>query len=711
MNKPRFALILFLGLISFLYTSAQKQDTIFYKEGRESIGLQTRYSIDKNLFISTAFKWPEKEFKESEKAILSLQYQCDPLWITFQVQNQSKKDAIILEVDNPQLDSASLFQWNKDGKLIPLALGGDRVYKGNSLSRFKPVFGLDISPGQTVQYLLRIRSLEPLIVPLYISNKDAFFLSSQARHLVFACYIGIMLVMFLYNTFLYITIKDRSYLYYILYIIFIAAAQATLGNYIQVITCTWTPAINHFGIALFSFLAGIFAILFAIQFLELKKNMRKAFYGLIAFAILYCIAFIFYLIHQPQITYKIYDIAGGLVSIYTLIFSAILAIKGQRTAKFFLVAWVFFIAGLITYVCKNLGILESNLFTDHSLHFGSGIEAVVLSIALADKINVLKKEKEQAQARALNMSIENEKIIRDQNMLLEKEVEARTTELKQINANLEDTLEQLKDAQSQLVESEKMASLGQLTAGVAHEINNPINFVSSNIKPLKRDINELLQLIKTLEEEIPLPLKEKILTIKEDIEYDLIVEEINLLLKGIEDGANRTVDIVKGLKNFSRLDEHEYKSANVIEGIESTLILLNNNLGGQITLIREFSNIPDIECYPGKLNQVFMNILSNACYAIHKKFGNQPGGIIKIKADIEKDMLQICFEDNGIGIPPEKLNKIFDPFYTTKDVGEGTGLGLSIVYNIIQLHKGKINVESEPNNFTKIMISIPQIIS
>lgn len=289
---------------------------------------------------------------------------------------------------------------------------------------------------------------------------------------------------------------------------------------------------------------------------------------------------------------------------------------------------------------------------------------------------------------------------------LDEKVRLRTAELNKKNKQLNTTLGKLKNTQSKLVSSEKMASLGQLTAGIAHEINNPVNFISGNIGPLTRDIDDikkLLLLVKDLED--PDHLREKLIKIKDfraEIEADYLFEEIELLLNGIRDGATRTKEIVLGLKNFSRLDEQDFKMADVHEGIDSTLTLLNNKLRNRIEVFRNYdTNLPRIECLPGKLNQVFMNILNNALDAIGEK------GEIHVSTKQRGKNLEIRMRDTGTGMPKEVTDHIFEPFYTTKEVGAGTGLGLSISYGIIQQHKGNIRVESTPGEGTEFIIEIP----
>lgn len=258
--------------------------------------------------------------------------------------------------------------------------------------------------------------------------------------------------------------------------------------------------------------------------------------------------------------------------------------------------------------------------------------------------------------------------------------------------NLAQAHEQLKATQTQLVESEKMASLGLLTAGVAHEINNPINFISGNIEPLKQDIADIFDV---LDKHPQLFEQEK------DLAY--IREEVIELLNGMEEGADRTSKIVSGLRDFSRLDTDDLQQFDVHTGIDSTLTLLRNELKDRIEIEKSFGALPPIEGYPGKINQVLMNVLNNAIHAITGK-----GTIGVITAyDAKLEQIEICVLDNGRGIPKAIRGKIFDPFFTTKEVGEGTGLGLAISKGIIDRHGGKIEVKSEVNVGTEIKIILP----
>jgi len=237
---------------------------------------------------------------------------------------------------------------------------------------------------------------------------------------------------------------------------------------------------------------------------------------------------------------------------------------------------------------------------------------------------------------------------------------------------------------SQLIQSEKMAALGLLVAGVAHEINTPMGTIHSKIDIMTRAVGKVRKLLE------PAP----------DKEVRRLLDILGEVCRNNEMATERIMKIVGSLKNFARLDEAERKKVNIHEGIESTLSLLRHQLKNRIRIVKCFGDIPEIECYPNELNQVFMNILVNAAQAIKHR------GEITVKTWREGDRVKIAISDTGVGIPPENLSKVFDPGFTTKGVGLGTGLGLSICYKIIQDHRGTIEGESSKQG-TTFTISIP----
>ena len=278
-------------------------------------------------------------------------------------------------------------------------------------------------------------------------------------------------------------------------------------------------------------------------------------------------------------------------------------------------------------------------------------------------------------------------------------------ELTQKNEQLEEALQRANEMQAHLILSEKMASLGQITAGVAHEIKNPLGFVKSNIDPLKRDINELLLLLEKYDSIVGgqkiQNLFSEIESLKSELDFNSLVKEIHLLLSGIKEGADRTTLIVKSLGNFSRAAEEKLVLGDVHEGIESTLTLLSGEIGSAISIQKDYGDLPKIECFPGKLNQVFMNILSNAVQAIDLK------GNIAIKTSFDALNIHVSISDSGKGMSEEVRKRIFEPFYTTKEMGKGSGLGLAISYNIVSQHNGKIIVNSEAGKGTEFILYLP----
>ena len=250
-----------------------------------------------------------------------------------------------------------------------------------------------------------------------------------------------------------------------------------------------------------------------------------------------------------------------------------------------------------------------------------------------------------------------------------------------------------------------MASLGQLTSGIAHEINNPINYISSSIDGLNYVIEEVKHLLTEYDKILVGTDEQRVNQIKEELEYDEILKGFDELTSNIKLGIDRSKEIVNSLRTFSRVDEDNFTPVDINKSIDSAIILIGKHHSERITIIKDYSELPRVECISGKINQVFLNILVNAIQAIKEN------GEIIISTSKEtnrnKDYVKICISDTGVGIPNDLKDRIFEPFYTTKDVGEGTGLGLSITYSIIKKHKAKIKVLSELNKGSTFIIYLP----
>lgn len=709
--KKLYALFLFILFSNIIYASGVDTAILNDENTILSIGKNVKILHDETNELTFSEVQKSNNFQNSTEDVPNLGISKSTHWVKFSIKNNLENRRLILQLQYPIIDEIEFYTPQKDGSYSKTISGELIGFENREINNQNYLFYLNIPNQETHTYYMKLKSGEQVQLPLLVGAQKPIFEDLIAKDLVFGLYIGIILVMAIYNLFVFFTVRDRSYIYYVAYIIFVGLTQAVLQGYgFKYLwpNSKWLVLQSTFLVPVFN---GWTAIAFVRHFLNTRINFPfgdKILKGIFVF---YTICFFLSITNQYYLAQNLVQLTASLGSLLTIYIAYKIGRQGYRPAYYFLVAWTIFLLSVVVFVLKNFNILPYNDMTFYSLQVGSALEVTLLSFALADKINIYRKEKEESQLEALRVSQENEKIIREQNIMLEVKVEERTSELNQSNKDLSLALEELKNAQTQLVDAEKMASLGQLTAGIAHEINNPINFVSSNIRPLRRDIEDIQALVDKYEEIVSSNKLDsqfdEIAKLKKELDYDYLKHEIDVLLKGMADGAGRTVEIVKGLKSFSRLDESDLKYANVNEGIESTLIILSSTFRGKINIIKELGSIPEIECYAGKLNQVFMNIINNAAQAVLSAHSNDDEGKVIIRTQKNNDTVSIHIIDNGTGMSEEVRSKIFDPFFTTKKAGEGTGLGLSIVYSIIELHKGTIEVESTLGIGTEFIITLP----
>lgn len=659
------------------------------------------------LVIEEVIRMP---FEPVADDVANLGLRSHPVWMRIDMERIS--ESLFLELQAANVDSIYFYQVT-EGRILQSDTTGE-AYPLTTRQVPLPHFLFELQRTETsTQVYLRLVSGKQLLLPYTIDQREELFWTQNRKDIFFGVYSGIIFVMFLYNLFIWFSVRDRNYLWYVLYIFFVGLTQLVLNGYGNLYFWPENQWLALRSAHFCGVLSGITTVIFAQAYLHIKEYTRWLYHLLNFYLVVYIIAAGFTFAGNYVTAYQLINFCA--LAAFLLVFGAINSMrKGYRPARYFLIAWSIFLLGVTVFVLRDIGVFPYNLATQYALPVGSALEVVLLSFALADRINQLKREKEREQEAKLSALKENERIITQQNVLLEAKVDERTKELAQSNKDLNTTLSDLRSAQAQLVDAEKMASLGQMTAGIAHELNNPINFVSSNIDPLRRDLQDIFTILgayqkadaegASAEESLAAARK-----LSEELELDYLKTEMDQLLRGISDGASRTAEIVKGLRIFSRLDEDALKKADINECLRSTLVILKSTIKSEAPVeVKLDESLPEIMCYPGKLNQVFMNIIVNALQATASTGRPYNERKVTVSSEDTGEAVVVRISDNGTGIPEKVKARIFDPFFTTKNVGQGTGLGLSIVLGIVNDHNGTIEVETKEGEGTVFIITLPK---
>lgn len=567
-------------------------------------------------------------------------------------------------------------------------------------------------------------------------------LTNKARNrLYIGIYIGFIVVMLFYNLFLYFSVNDKAYFYYVLFLL--GAFLVSMQLFGLGMESIWAniPIIDiYLNLYLLPLWCAVYLI-FVQRFLHAKEYSRKLNMLLNVLKFISFGSLIFAIIGQEWVLNYLYLLV--IISLLISLFVGIIVWKrGYKTAAYFLIANLLFIIGVVLFILRAINVLPTTIITTYAIQIGSGLEMVFFSLGLADRINRFQDELFQAKidkTRLAQESDEEERImIEKQKRTLEEEILQRTSEviaqkdkIEDQNKQLADALEmeklhveemeathtklmeayeRLKSTQSQLVQSEKMASLGLMTAGIAHEINNPLNFIYAGVDTLDELLNEMLNVFKLYEKldivhsdrERVRAILEEIQIIKYNMDYELVKEDVQRMVQEIKLGAERASEIIKGLRLFARGEGSNLQKVDIHELIGTALVLLKNLMKGRVEVITSFD--PEIDllmCHPSQMTQVFMNLIANGAQAIEGE------GTIYITTQKLDHAVEIRIQDTGMGIPEQIKNKIFEPFFTTKDIGEGTGLGLSISYGIIQSHNGHVTVNSKLGKGTEFVIKLP----
>ncbi len=622
---------------------------------------------------------------------------CDCVhWIRITASNLSGED-MWLEFGN------KLFTWYIDlyeydstsGRFINSSSLGSLRLSDTKRSTSRYIMKLaSASEREPRTYYIRIESQFLITTPVRIGPKDLLVESGFVNTFFFAAFIGLVVSLFLYNLLIYFSTRDKNYLFYLFYLVCVGMViPFDSGNPIIYNTWLW----NNFFVWHDVFYIAIF--MFAVSYLDLKKNLPVFYLAslimvLILFPIIPIITFLD-LVRLDQIVIP-FQLLIMLFYLILLTGGIIMWRRGQTTARFFVLGWIFLVSSVIATILSINGIFSWETFGRHALYVGFGLEAIMFALALGDRLKVLVAENEEVQRKNLEL-------ISNQKMELEKRVEEKTRQLqeayeetKKLNIDLSDTnvelndsndklkeqqrqleqtIGQLKAAQEQLIQSEKMASIGVLAAGVAHEINNPLNFIKGGAVFF-----------------------EKYLQKKPELNDSELVNAID----GVNTGVRRASEIVKSLTSYSRSDASITENCDIHQVLDDSLTILKNQYKGYIEIIKQYeAKDYSLKANYSKLQQVFMNLITNSIHAM------PDGGKIVISTQIKDEYLIVSITDSGSGVPRNIRKKIFDPFFTTKDPGKGTGLGLSISFNIVKEHKGQIEVQSTKDKGTTMIIHLP----
>jgi two-component system NtrC family sensor kinase len=459
----RFLAYIYCIILQVLpFTNAHCQNVLDINSGKQEVPIFENYAyyIDTK-HTDNAEDILKRKFIVSSGKVPVYPIGTDNVWIRFTVQNSTNSDRLYLDLRYTNLSKITLYKASVQS-ILPLDSAGN-AQPVSCDSCIVPNFTFQLNQAQnTIQtYFLNIQSVHPIIAPVYVCTSKKLNYTNSLQIIIVALFTGTLCSMLIYNLFLFFVVKDKSYLIYVLYTAAILLAQLTAGGYMYKYFWPNLSFLNSYSVVLTTGLSIITGVTFTINFLHIKVNAYKTYWlfiCLIVFAIL-DIALIFF--HYFYLSYTLVNYISILTGAVIFITSIRIARRGYSPAYSYFIAWSAIVIALILLALRNIGVLPYNNFTSNIVYVGSVLEATLLSIALADKINIFRKEKEQSQAESLRISKENERLIQQQNIILEQKITERTKALEQ-------TLNELKDAQIQLVESEKMASLGQLTAGIAH---------------------------------------------------------------------------------------------------------------------------------------------------------------------------------------------------------------------------------------------------
>lgn len=708
MKNNHYYFILFLptvfvmNFLLFLHPlSIKAQDTLFYSKNQPvlDIGQFARFYIDAkdSLTLTQLQALPDTVFQKNKIGVMNFGNTTASIGIKLYIKNQTT-EPLFLSFENNELQDIELLTIDETGQQTVQKGGSDAPFSNRYLQRGNTIFKIGTQPALIC---MKVKTHSSFYFPVNLSAFPPLMDTNYKLDVFKGLTLGMMLAMCFYNLFIYFIVRDRLYLYYCFYVVAGIWSYSHL-NGLWFFVWSDYPFLNRFlGIQVFA----LSAALFSFRFLNSRQVTPRLYRFMLGFvAVIIIMIPIEYFDIQPFTNNFLHLFI--VISAFVLFGAGISAyLQGNKSAKYYVLAWVFFLSGSVITLLSFIGWVPFNFWTFNASMVGACIENLFLSFALANRINIYREESAQAQALAFQRLEENERLVREQNKGLEEKVHERTTEL-------ENSLEILKATQNQLIQSEKLASLGELTAGIAHEIQNPLNFVN-NFSELSVD------LVKDLKEEMDKP----------DIDKDYIEELFSDLASNqekINHHGKRASSVVKGMLEHSRASSGVKELTDINRLADEYLRLSYHGLRAKDRTFNadfktEFDGkLPKIAVVPQDLGRVFLNLFNNAFYAVNERKrnlqkdkklneveNNYTPSVIVSTQRIDNQII-IKISDNGTGMSEATKIKIFQPFFTTKASGQGTGLGLSLSYDIIvKGHGGTLEVESTEGVGSAFTIQMP----
>lgn len=687
MKKYKLAFIYFM-LLFLSPISIKAQDTLDYLTDTSLVDIAPFckvYLDEKAILDFEQIKnLPDDIFKLAPSGRLSFGNTNATVWLKFVVKNQTA-ESLYLDFWGFGLTYLDVYTFNENNELTVRQSGTLRAFNSRDLNRGHIAINIGQSP-RIVYISLKSRWMLNMVVSLSALKplSNSYYVKDTFNGIC----MGILIAMLLYNLFLFFSVRERLYLYYAAYILMALVVVSEMNSSYRFFI-GWGMGV---GIREFLFISGI---LFTMSFLSTRTILPRGHKVLMVCIIFFCLSIILSILNCQPYANQFYHVIA-LFTIFAILFLAILVYRrGNKSAMFFSIAWFFVLFSGFVSTLTNIGILPFTFWTNNVFAIGTCLETILLAFALAYRLKTYRDVSESAQELAIQRLEENERLVKEQNKVLEENVLIRTTELHQ-------SVETLKATQNQLIQQEKLASLGELTAGIAHEIQNPLNFVN-NFSELSVDI------AKDLNTEMHNPEPDKVFI--EELLTDLTSNQVKIIHH-----SKRASDIVRGMLQHSRSSSGQKEPTDINALCDEYLRLSYHGLKAKdksfnASFETNFDkSLPKLNLITQDIGRVILNLINNAFYAINERKkkaedGYQPKVIITTKQ--LGDRIEIKVSDNGSGIPEHIKSKIFQPFFTTKPAGQGTGLGLSLSYEIIvKGHGGSFELESTEGIGTEFIITL-----